>query len=228
MTNIADLSNAEYDRWLDELDETLPPVLPPREKMIERLAAAVTYAHFNFVKRDADGAYRVPSRKDQRILHRVTDQGCDCDDFRYKHICAHWLAVGSQSNGTFLIARILRSRNLTELNRQLELWFEPCRDTDPALIERYNLSRRCPPELLAFARMEFKRRRAEFTGRPLKSVKPETPRDAMQRLLSAGLIAAEGQPSATRRAPGQRAKALERAARWNLAVRQQRAQEGRA
>jgi|HubBroStandDraft_6_1064221.scaffolds.fasta_scaffold13895_4 hypothetical protein len=156
-----------YDQWLDEVAETLPPALPPRESLLKRMADAVTFSFLNFVKSES-GTWLVPSRVAGCKAHRVTDDGCDCRDFQVRCICAHWLATGDRATACFLVARIQRAKGLGELDRIVE------RIAEPGFIE-------VPTELLAFVRMEFKIRRAQLQGHTLKPA--ETPRSAMLRLV---------------------------------------------
>jgi hypothetical protein len=75
------------NEWLDYVDQALPPSLPPRESLINRLAWAVTFHYNNFIRRQDDGSYLVPSRSQRGKEYRVTEKdGCECPDWKHRGI----------------------------------------------------------------------------------------------------------------------------------------------
>jgi hypothetical protein len=141
------------NEWLDYVDAALPPSLPPRESLINRLAWAVTFHYANFIRRQDDGSYLVPSRSQRGKEYRVTEKdGCECPDWQHRGICGHWLSIGSPSNAAFLVARIHRARSLGQLEA-VRRDYQRCQN--PAY-------RNMPADLLRFAIAEYHRARKYF------------------------------------------------------------------
>jgi hypothetical protein len=141
-----------YEECLDEIK----PKLPPREGLINRIAWACTFSLYNFARLTDEGAaYLVPRRTIPRKYWRVTEQGgCECPDYFARKVCAHWLSIGAPSNGAFLVARILRARDIVCLEEVVASW----RALDDPVYKT------CPPEIELFAVLEYRRRKQALTA----------------------------------------------------------------
>jgi hypothetical protein len=138
-----------YEEWLDRVEAAFP--LPARVSLLNRIQWACTLSLKNLVRLAEDGlTFLVASRSQRGKEWRVNEVlGCHCPDYKTRHICAHWLSVGEASNGAFLIARIERAQSLDRLEEVKAEWLAI---DDPK-------HKACPPELEAFAAMEYHRRR---------------------------------------------------------------------